>query len=532
MTPLLVTDDLIAFLPELVLCGAIVGLLVIRLFNAFNWAHCSWLTLGMLVAAFLIALNQWQGGDDDPRQKGEAAREIFAGLLIYDNFTIFLRLFFLGFTALVVVLSLQTGIPDKEDSADFNVLLLGATLGMCVMASANHLMMVFIGIEMASLPSYALAGFLKGRRQSSEAALKYVVYGGGAAGVMLYGISLISGRCGTGYLPDVAANLGASPFHLLTVLGGLFILIGIAFKLAAVPFHFWCPDVFEGAAAEVAGFLSVASKGAALALLARFVTALAGPTDGPQFIPVARWLVPALAFFAALTATFGNLAAYGQNNLKRLLAYSTIAHAGYMMMGLAALSREGAGAVLFYLVVYLFMNLGAFAIVAYLRNLTHSEDLRDFRGLVYRSPVLVITLAVFLLSLLGIPPLAGFMAKFQIFSVLYDSAEKFDRAGQAGLAKTMLALLAIGGLNTVLSAMYYIKVLRVMIIDRRVEQVEGKPVEALRVPALVAGYACMLALVIVGLGIFWDGLATASLENGVQGLVPEFRQDSWGAGKQ
>src|SRR5439155_8862090 len=278
-------------------------------------------------------------------------------------------------------------------SADFYVLLLGATLGMSLMASSNHLMVVFIGSEMASLPSYAMAGFLKGRRQSSEAALKYVVYGGGAAGVMLYGISLIAGRYGTAYLPDIAEQLRQSPIDYVIILGGLFVLIGIAFKLAAVPFHFWCPDVFEGAAAEVAGFLSVASKGAALALLGRIVLVLAGPPTQETFLPVARYLIPTLAFFAALTATFGNLAAYTQNNLKRLLAYSTIAHAGYMMMGLTTLTTQGAGAVLFYLIAYLFMILGAFAIVAYLRNLTGSEDLKDFRGLVWRNWVLVLTLA-------------------------------------------------------------------------------------------------------------------------------------------
>src|SRR5262249_2655237 len=170
-------------------------------------------------------------------------------------------------------------------------------------------------------------------------------------------------------------------------------------KLAAVPFHFWCPDVFEGAAAEVAGFLSVASKGAALALLARLAFILSGldpqvgsiPTEA-DWLNVVQYLVPALAFFAALTATFGNLAAYVQTNLKRLLAYSTIAQAGYMMMGLACLTREGGSAVLFYLIAYLIMNLGAFAVVAFLRNLTGSEDLRDFRGLVRRAPWMVITL--------------------------------------------------------------------------------------------------------------------------------------------
>src|SRR6185436_8648939 len=207
---------------------------------------------------------------------------------------------------LVVFLCLLTGIPDKEDSADFICLLFGSVVGMSIMASSSHLLMVFIGVEMASLPSYALAGFLKGRRRSSEASLKYVVYGGGAAGVMLYGISLIAGKFGTGYLPDVAAGFAQLPAaDPLLLLGGLFIFVGIAFKLAAVPFHFWCPDVFEGAAAEVAGFLSVASKGAALALLARIVLTMAGdpglPLGAASFKHVAHYLTPTIAFIAILT---------------------------------------------------------------------------------------------------------------------------------------------------------------------------------------------------------------------------------------
>jgi NADH-quinone oxidoreductase subunit N len=508
-----------AFGPETILCVAIVFMLVVRLFKFFSWVHMSYVALAMVAVAFWFAVDQWRHLANDPRGPDLNSMEMFSGLLIYDNFTIFLRLFLLGFTGLIIVLSLQTGIPDKEDSADFNVLLLGATLGMCIMASANHLMMVFIGIEMASLPSYALAGFLKGRRQSSEAALKYVVYGGGAAGVMLYGISLISGKFGTGYLPDVATGIAQGKLDILLLLGGLFLLIGIAFKLAAVPFHFWCPDVFEGAPAEVAGYLSVASKGAALALLARIVVMLAGPPDGPSFFEVARCLMPALAFFAAITATFGNLAAYGQTNLKRLLAYSTIAHAGYMLMGLTTLTKDGAGAVLFYLVAYLFMNLGAFAIVAYLRNLTGSEDLQDFRGMIYRAPVLVITLAVFILSLLGIPPLVGFMAKFQIFQVMFESAQWLGTKGQLRLSQIMYGLLVIGGLNTVVSAMYYIKVLKVMILERRLEEVEGRPVQPLRVPFLVKSFAWSLALVIVALGIFWNQLNQAAGTTGVSGFA-------------
>jgi NADH-quinone oxidoreductase subunit N len=517
--------DLLAFLPELILCACIVLMLFFRLFT--NRRNLGSVALVMTLLAFIVSWNQWLGANYDPRAVGSKSLEIFSGLLVYDNFTIFLRLFLLGFGLLLIWLALMTGIPDKEDSADFFCLVLGAIVGMSLMASANHLIMIFIGVEMASLPSYALAGFLKGRRQSSEAALKYVVYGGGAAGIMLYGISLVAGKFGTGYFPDLAGFMAANPLDPLVLLGTFFILIGVAFKLAAVPFHFWCPDVFEGASAEVAGFLSVASKGAALALLARIVLGLGG-LAGAQAHPdwwrnVTPYLVPALAFFAALTVTFGNLAAYGQTNLKRLLAYSTIAHAGFMMMGLATITREGAGAVLFYLVVYLFMNLGAFAVVAFIRNVTGSEDLADCRGLIQRAPVLVITLAVFLLSLLGLPPLGGFAAKFQIFSVLFDAGRYYssEAIGQPELGSIMYALLVIGGLNTVLSLFYYIKVLKVMILEKTIEEVENRPAEPLPVPGLPNLYASLLAVVVLLLGIFWNTLSWASNEKAVDRFYQE-----------
>ncbi len=524
------TVDLQAFLPELLLCGGIVILLLLRLISSLNRWHLSWVALVFTLLALVVSYGQWQGSlwsgifePDTPACLAPRtnAYPLFTGLLVYDNFTIFVRIFLLGFVALVIWLSVLTGIPDREDSADFYCLLLGATLGMSLMASANHLLMVFIGVEMASVPSYALAGFLKGKRQSSEASLKYVVYGGGASGIMLYGISLLAGKFGTTYLPDLAIGyagvLRAAPqagFDPILLLGTLFVLVGIGFKLAAVPFHFWCPDVFEGAAAEVAAFLSVASKGAALALLGRFVLVLAGlGNPDPNYetwLKVAQYLGPALAVFAALTATFGNLAAYLQTNLKRLLAYSTIAHAGYMMMGLATLTAEGAGAVLFYLIGYLFMNLGAFAVVAFLRNQTGSEDLSSFRGLVQRAPVMVVTLGFFLISLLGVPPLVGFAAKFQVFRVLFDAGRLYSANGAPALSYTMYALLVIGGLNTVLSLVYYMKVLKVMILDRPVEDVEGQtPIPLTALPGAEL-YATILAVVVLLLGILWDPLARYS----------------------
>jgi NADH-quinone oxidoreductase subunit N len=507
--------DLLGFLPELVLCGGIVLLLLLRLFTALNRVHLGTVSLAITLAALVTAWGQWS--DNHPR-----STDLFSGLLAFDNFTVFLRMFLLGSTGLIIWLTLLTGIPDYEDSADFYTLLLGATLGMSLMASANHLLMVFIAVEMASLPSYALAGFLKGKRPSSEAALKYVVYGGGASGIMLYGISLLAGKFGTAYLPDLALGYGAilqeaqaggpAP-DLVLLLGTLFILVGFGFKLAAFPFHFWCPDVFEGASAEVAAFLSVASKGAALALLARFTLTLAGT---PAYVPdpagllrMAHYLAPAVAVFAALTATFGNLAAYLQTNLKRLLAYSTIAQAGYMMMGLATFTPQGVSAVLFYLVAYLFMNLGAFAVVAFLRNQTGSEEIPSFRGLVQRSPVLVVTLGFFLFSLLGVPPLVGFAAKFQIFSALFDAGRMYG-AGAPVLSWTMYALLVIGLLNTVLSLVYYINVLKVMALERPPEESEGMEPRPLAVPTGSVLYATLLAVVVLVLGILWDPLANSS----------------------
>jgi NADH-quinone oxidoreductase subunit N len=554
MLPSINTDvlsmSLLDFAPELLLCGSIVLLLFLRLFKMFGRDHMGPIALLLTLIVLGVAIVQWGGwtGEAFLKPPEKKTVEVFfggdeggesvqnnpgmtgsPGMLLYDTFTVYMRVFLYSFAALIIWLSLLTGIPDREDSADFYCLLLGATLGMVLMAMSCHLLMVFIAIEMASLPSYALAGFLKGKRQSSEAALKYVVYGGGASGIMLYGISLLVGKFGTGYLPEVlaamvqcirpaesaaAAGMAIDP---VLILGTLFILIGIAFKLSLVPFHFWCPDVFEGASAEVAGFLSVASKGAALALLARITMMMGGfdPLTGPAIMDAAAgarapawsamigYLVPALAFFAALTATFGNLAAYRQTNLKRLLAYSTIAHAGYMLMGLCTLSRAGVEAMVFYLAAYLFMNLGAFAVVAFLRNETGSEDLRDFRGLIRRSPVMVVTLSLFLLSLLGIPPLVGFAAKFQIFQVLYTDGEAFYNAGKTGLGATLMGLLVVAGLNTVLSAFYYLKVMKVMILDHRAEDLEGAAAPPLREPILASSYSVLLALAVLGLGILW-----------------------------
>jgi len=541
-------SDLRAFTPELLLCLGIVVMLGLRLiprlrvhmggpavfFSGFALLFCAaqYLSLRLEIsgedtidAEFLkqplLYVEQFVAKLNILGDMTHRLPMNFAGMVSLDPFTLFMRMLLLSFAVLLLVLSMMTGIPDEEDSADFCTLLLGGTLGMMLMASAAHLLMVFIAIEMASLPSYALAGFLKGRRLSSEASLKYVVYGGGASGVMLYGISLLSGRFCTGYLPDVMAALkqqfqnGAltlSGVDTVVLLGLVFIFVGLAFKLSVVPFHFWAPDVFEGAAAEIGAFLSVASKAAALALTARLLLMLNSEELHRPIENLQRTLGPPIAFFACLTATFGNLAAFPQTNLKRLLAYSTIAHAGYMLMGLSALNVAGTQAVLYYLVAYLVMNLGAFAMIAFIRNMTGSEDLRDLRGLVYRSPLAVTLLGLFLLSLLGLPPLAGFAAKFGIFEVLYNAGREFnagthDSKYSLTMGYTMYATLVIAGINTVISAVYYLKVLKVMILERPVEEMEGTTVPRLRLSFAKAAYGSLLGLGIFGVFAGWGTIS-------------------------
>lgn len=523
------------FAPELCLCATIVFLLFIRIFKGGNKVDLFWVMLiGTGVA--LVASSPWKHLGADPPPPGSldavARMEIFTGMLVYDPFTVFIRSVLIGFAFLFAIFTKLSGIPDREDGADIYALVLGSTLGMCLMASANHLLMVFMAVEMASVPSYALAGMLKGRRTASEAALKYSVYGAGAAGVMLYGISLVAGLMNTAHLPTMAAQLAerlpGMPGEEIMVLalGGLMIMVGLAFKLSAVPFHFWCPDVFEGACAEVNAFLSIASKAAALALLVRVAVgfgaippvgiepgsrsqarehavtetaslnhaagglfALSDQGHEPALVAADHGHAPAtgidglaasrifmaklIAFLAAITCTFGNLAAYGQTNIKRLLAYSTIAHAGYMMMSVAAFlvmagdaplqAQNAIAALAIYIVTYVFMNLGAFAIVAFLRNAMHTEQIADYAGLIRRCPLTVICLSLTLFSLVGLPPLAGFIGKFAIFASLVDGYEVSVSAGHP--AGFLMVLLVIGGINTAISLFYYLRVVKVMTME-------------------------------------------------------------------
>jgi NADH-quinone oxidoreductase subunit N len=501
--------DLARFAPELVLAGTIVSLLVAKLFSSLDRVHLTpFAVAGTAVAlGFLV----WQFVEPTRFPDGPA----FAGLLALDPPAGFVRAIVLTAALVVLTLGWITGLPDREDAADFGTLLLGATLGMLLMASANHLLIVFLAIEMASLPSYALAGFLKGKRAGSEAALKYVVYGAAASGVMLYGISLLAGGFGTGSMPGVAKGFAvaaeAGKLPLLTAIGVAFVLVGLAFKLSAVPFHFWLPDVFDGAATEVAAFLSVASKAAAVGLTVRFLLAFQAEAilNGPGVAVLPHSFGMAVLVVAAVTATLGNLAAMTQTNLKRLLAYSTIAHAGYVLMALATLTAEGAAAALFYMAAYLPMNLGAFAVAAVVRDRTGSETVDACRGLLARSPVLGVGLAVCVLGLLGLPPLAGFAGKFQVFAAVYDAGRGYAALGHPRLGTAYLVLLAVGVINTAVSAGYYLRLLRVATLDEPDADETGNPVPLGESPA-AAALVGALAAAVVGLGVWWGPLAAAA----------------------
>jgi NADH-quinone oxidoreductase subunit N len=537
-----VQTSLPLFAPELVLAGTIVVLLLARVFPLLDRIPPFALALLGAAAAFVAAVPRTPFSE-----LGELGRtELFTGMLVYDSFTVYFRLFLTAFAVLFVILSRLTGIASRDEGQDYYALVFGAIIGMCIMASANHLLTLFLGVEMASVPSYVLSGIVKGRRRSSEAALKYAVYGAGAAGIMLYGASLIAGLLGSAHFPtlaqrlvefDVAGKLADRDASVMVLaLGGMMLGVGLAFKLSAVPFHFWCPDVFEGASAEIGGFLSVASKAAALALLVRVglglgyepnatqpaTTVATRSAPGPLMFtalqsgsaeaapageattplsPVRTFFVTLVAVVAVVTCTFGNLAAYGQRNIKRMLAYSTIAHAGFMMMPIAAAlalvgrndeaAAEAIAAMLLYVALYLFMNLGAFAIIAFLRNSMQSEEIKDYAGLAGRSPIMAVAMTIVLISLLGIPPLAGFWPKLRVLQALYEAG-----------GPLLMFVMVVAAVNTAISLVYYLRVAKTMCMDPQPDT--SRPVAF---GFLATAYVLVLTVPIVVFGIVPDSVA-------------------------
>ena len=349
----------------------------------------------------------------------------------------------------------------EERSGEFYTLIFGMILGMLFMVSATDLIMIYISVELLSLSSYVLAGFTKLRDRDTEASLKYLVYGATSSGLMLFGISIIYGLTGSTNLfiindifKSTSVNVLAYSFSMILI------FTGIGFKISAVPFHFWTPDVYEGAPISVTAFLSVASKAAGFALLIRFIktTFLLKEINGVWVLLDGFNWQNFIIVISILTMTLGNFAALWQDNVKRMLAYSSIAHAGYMLLGIAVISDQGLLAVMIYFMIYLLMNIGAFYIVMLISNRINSEDVNDYNRLGYASPFLGISLTIFLISLTGLPPTAGFISKLYIFLALLDAK--------------MIFVAVIAVLNSVVSLYYYIRILKHMFISESEKEIQ------------------------------------------------------------
>lgn len=411
-------------------------------------------------------------------------------LLSIDDFSNFFKLIILISSFIIIHFSiLSNEIKTFIDRhGEYYTLLLGMMIGMFFLVSANDLIVIYVSIEIISLSSYVLAGFVKTSLRNSEASLKYVIYGGVSSGIMIFGMSLIYGMTGSTNLSEINSILKVTAISDITFLISiLMVLAGIGFKISIVPFHFWTPDVYEGAPLPITAYLSVASKAAGFAVLIRFIKImfLSGITNNEYWVlfPIIDWR-SLLIIFSIITMTLGNLSALWQDNLKRMLAYSSIAHAGYILLGVAVLSNQGLTAVLIYFIVYLFMNLGAFLVVMLIANEINSEDIDDYKGLGYSLPFLSAMLSIFLISLVGLPPTAGFIAKLYLFIALVDAK--------------MIVVATIALLNTVLSLYYYIKVLKNLYLSKPSEK-------EIKINRLTLSYSLVfiLAIPVVLFGVYF-----------------------------
>ncbi|MDI7258624.1 MAG: NADH-quinone oxidoreductase subunit N [Thermodesulfobacteriota bacterium] len=406
-----------------------------------------------------------------------SAKTGFEGMFTSDGFAIFFKITFLIIAFLTVLISMGYASREGIEGGEYYTLILFATLGMMLMAGGTHLIVVFLGLETMSISIYILAGMMREDRRSAEAALKYFLLGAFATGFLLYGIALIYGATGSLYLNDIAAyiaskNLLKNPMLLMSL---VFLTIGFGFKIASVPFHMWTPDVYEGAPTSITAFMATGVKAAGFSALVRvFFTAL--PGFRPDWTSI-MWLI------AVATMTVGNIIAISQNNIKRMLAYSSIAHAGYILVAFVAGNDLGTSGILFYLMAYAFMNLGAFTCVILLGKKGEENTLiTDYAGVGFKYPLVAVSMTIFLLSMAGIPPLAGFMAKFYIFS--------------AAVKSEFYWLAIIGVLNSAISVYYYLRVTVFMYFRESEREITG--LQFLPAP--------VIALILALIGTFYMGI--------------------------
>jgi NADH-quinone oxidoreductase subunit N len=480
-----IAKDLPFFYPELALTVTLLVAIVADLmFRRTSIAVSTIAMVGFLVTGGLVIA-----------QSGMHA-SIFTNMIAVDSFAYFFKLVIILSAVLIVAFSLGSVELNTAGRrlGEYYSVLVALTLGMVLMAGASNLLMMYLALELSSISSYILSGYTKEASDSSEASLKYVIYGALSSGLMLYGISIIYGL--TGSLDIYAVNQAlargtVSGFALL--IAGALTIAGFGYKISAVPFHFWAPDVYEGAPITITAFLSVASKAGGFAMLIRFIK-VTFIDSSVVTLPVGAWATlkgfewpQMVAILSVLSMTAGNLIAIWQNNLKRLLAYSSIAHAGYMLMGVVVLNNEGIAAILVYFAVYLFMNLGAFYVVMLIANKIGSEDIEDYRGLGSRAPVISVALAIFLVSLTGLPPTAGFVGKLYLFAALLNS-------GWVWLA-------IVGALNSVISLYYYVRIFRNMYL-----RTDDQPAAPIAFGKIQTGIVLALVVPTLLLGLYFTPL--------------------------
>ena len=492
-------------LPELVICIAGV---VVMLIDAFAKPTQRWITGGVSIAGLIAAgassawlYLSWRG-----------ASEAFNGMIVLDELRLGFTFVFLVVSALTILVSIVWVENERLPAGEFHSLLMFATAGMMFMASAGDLVMVFLGLEILSIATYVMCGFRRSDVRSNESSMKYFILGSFSSAFLLYGIALtygatstVAGSPGTTNIAEIARRLPEAQYPMLLFAGAAMMIVGFGFKIATAPFHVWTPDVYEGAPTPVTAFMAAGPKAAGFASFMRvfliafpFVAATANKSVAGQIH--ATWL-GALLVMAILTMTVGNVVAIAQNNVKRMLAYSSIAHAGYALVGFIAagaapdLEQRNAAiaAVIFYLLTYAVMNLGAFAVVQLIaRNSDRRTEVDDYNGIGFQSPWLAFALSLFLLSLFGMPPTAGFMGKLMVF--------------RAALDQGYYVLVVIGVLNAAVSAYYYLRLIIVMFFRERTTAWVAP-----QVPASI-----QLALVIAVLGVLYLGLFPDRIINALQ----------------
>jgi len=481
------TLDFYFILPELVLTGGALLLLLLSVIVPRQDGVLLGVALAT-IAATLVAVSSFAGLDET----------VSRGLLAIDGFAAFFKVIVLLSAALTALMSAPYLRVEGLKAGEYYFLILCATLGMMFMASGLELITLFIGLETMALSFYVLAGYLKPNPRSNEAAVKYFLLGAFSLGILLYGMSLLYGATGTTSLAGIATALSGQETSAVLVLAVILVGAGMGFKIAAVPFHMWAPDVYEGAPTPVTAFLSVGSKAASFAMLLRiFVEGL--PALGEEWKTLFWGL-------AVVTMTVGNIAALTQSNLKRMLAYSSIAHAGYLLIGVVVGTERGVASMLVYLGVYLFMQLGAFAIVTAMRRSDIiGDELKDLTGLFKRSPVVGFAMLCFMLSLGGIPPTAGFMGKLWLFGAAIDAGE--------------IWLVVIAVLNSAISAYYYLRVVVFMWINE--DEPAGSPIAIGPAMAVALGVA-LFGTVVLGLypqALFSHAQAAASTLEGLSSSI-------------